>query len=101
MSLTTGVFAGGIVRALVERRTKGTGNDDAVDKGVLLSSGLIAGDALFGIVVAAFAAIGADITYGTKLLGAGIAGSMLLPFVMFLLLAVFLYWYSLRTAEPK
>jgi putative OPT family oligopeptide transporter len=101
MSLTTGVFAGGIVRALVERRTKNTGNDDAVNKGVLLSSGLIAGDALFGIVVAAFAALGADIAYGTRLLGAGIAGSMLLPFVMFLLLAVFLYWYSLRTAEPK
>jgi putative OPT family oligopeptide transporter len=101
MSLTTGVFAGGIVRALVERRTKNTGNDDAVNKGVLLSSGLIAGDALFGIVVAAFAALGADIAYGTRLLGAGIAGSMLLPFIMFLLLAVFLYWYSLRTAEPK
>jgi putative OPT family oligopeptide transporter len=101
MSLTTGVFAGGIVRALVERRTKSTGNDDAVDKGVLLSSGLIAGDALFGIVVAAFAALGIDIAYGTKILGVTISGSSVLPFVMFLLLAVFMYWYSLSKAKAK
>ena len=100
MSLTTGVFAGGIVRALVERRTKDTGNDDAVDKGVLLSSGLIAGDALFGIVVAAFAALGIDVAFGGKLLPS-ITGSSLLPFVMFLLLAAFLYWYSLSKARSK
>jgi len=101
MSLTAGVFAGGIVRALVERTTKSTANDDAVDKGILLASGLIAGDALFGIVVASFAALGTDIAFGTRILGATISGSSVFPFVMFLLLAVFMYWYSLSKARSK
>jgi putative OPT family oligopeptide transporter len=100
MSLTAGVFAGGIVRALVERRTKSTDNDDAVNKGILLASGLIAGDALFGIVVAVFAALGANIAFGLKWFPS-IAGSMLLPFVMFLLLAIFVYWYSLHVARSE
>ena len=100
MSLTAGVFAGGIVRALVERATKSTANDDAVDKGILLASGLIAGDALFGIVVASFAALGTDIAFGGKLLPS-ITGSSLLPFVMFLVLAVFMYWYSLSKSRSR
>jgi putative OPT family oligopeptide transporter len=100
MSLTTGVFAGGIVRALVERRTKSVKNDDAVDKGILLASGLVAGDALFGIVVGAIAAVGADVAFGLKWFPS-IAANNLLAFAMFLLLAIFVYWYSLRKARPE
>ena len=38
-------------------RTKEPANDDAVDKGILLASGIVAGDALMGIVVGLFAAL--------------------------------------------
>lgn len=95
MNLTAAVLAGGIVRHLVERREKSTANDGAAEKGVLLASGLIAGDALIGIAVATFAAIGTDIAFGLRLFPA-VAESSILPFVMFLLLAIFVYLYSIR-----
>lgn len=100
MNLTAGVLAGGIVRYFVERRTKSAGNDAAVDKGILLASGLVAGGALMGIVVGIFAALEADIAFGLNWFPT-IAGSNLLAFFMFVLLAVFLYVYSTRKAESE
>ena len=69
--------------------------DKAVEKGILLASGLVAGDALIGIVIGIFAAIGTDIAFGLKLFPV-IAGSNLVAFVMFLLLAIWMYLYSTK-----
>ena len=38
-----------------------------MEKGILLASGLVAGDALMGIVVAGIATAGLDIGFGAKL----------------------------------
>jgi len=100
MNLTAGVLAGGIVRHFVERRAKGTSNEEAADKGILLASGLVAGGALMGIVVGIFAALDADIAFGLNWFPT-IAGSNLLAFFMFVLLAVFLYVYSTRKAQSE
>ena len=46
LSLTTGIFVGGLVKLLGNR-----GSDD-LGKGTLFASGLVGGDALFGVVIA-------------------------------------------------
>ena len=53
------MFAGGVVRWLVERRTRGSNRSIAEVEsgpGVLFSSGLIAGGALAGVAIAGIAA---------------------------------------------
>jgi putative OPT family oligopeptide transporter len=56
MSLSSGVMVGGLVKWWVNRSTKGRGM--AEDSGILYSSGLIAGEALIGILLALFITIG-------------------------------------------
>ncbi len=81
--LSTAILCGGIVRELIEKKFKK--NEERkktqVEKGILLASGLVAGDALMGIVVAGIATSksyikGAwlDIAFGAKLLP-GLAAS--------------------------
>jgi putative OPT family oligopeptide transporter len=125
VGLTAAVFGGGIVRSLVERAMGGSAKkrdaavaegapsgrspedilktwndrkDKAIERGVLLASGLVAGDALMGIVVGVCVALKIDIGFGPKWFPA-IAASQLLSFVMFLLLAIWVYFYSTR--KPK
>ena len=125
VGLSAAVFGGGIVRSLVERAMGGSAKkrdaavaegapsgrspedilktwndrkDKAVERGILLASGLVAGDALMGIVVGACVALKIDIGFGPKWFPA-IAASQLLAFVMFLLLAIWVYFYSTR--RPK
>jgi uncharacterized oligopeptide transporter (OPT) family protein len=58
ISTSATMFAGGIVRWLVDRRTAPGANEADADSGpgVLFSSGLIAGGAIMGVVLAALAA---------------------------------------------
>jgi len=109
LGLSSAVFAGGLVRVLVEKTTRGadencaietldlekSDTDKAVEKGILLASGLVAGDALMGIVIGIFAALGTDIAYGLQMFPL-IAESQLMAFAMFLALASWMYWYSTR-----
>jgi putative OPT family oligopeptide transporter len=60
ISTSSAMFAGGVVRWLIERRAKaGQGSIAELESGpgVLFSSGLIAGGAICGIVLAAFAGV--------------------------------------------
>jgi uncharacterized oligopeptide transporter (OPT) family protein len=52
--LSAPIFAGGLVRWAIERKKD---SKDAVENGVLYSSGLIAGEGLIGILLAVFAII--------------------------------------------
>jgi putative OPT family oligopeptide transporter len=61
IATTAPIFAGGVVRWWVERRT-GTRDESDISSGTLFSSGLIAGGSLAGILYAAL--------YGRNLLGA-------------------------------
>jgi putative OPT family oligopeptide transporter len=100
LGLNSAVFAGGILRYLVERRAKHNADEQAVDKGILLASGMVAGGALMGIVVGIFAAIGVNIGFGLKLLPT-VSKNNLLALVMFMLLGAWMYWYSLRKARSE
>ncbi|MDH4070516.1 MAG: oligopeptide transporter, OPT family [Ignavibacteria bacterium] len=79
LSATTPIYVGGVVSALVARQAKGNKEKLASKKeqGVLLSSGLIAGEGIMGVIIAfyAFAAgakpagIGIDLGGGVSLAG--------------------------------
>jgi len=100
IGMTAAVFAGGIIRNLVESRAKQATHEAAVDKGILLASGIVAGDALMGIVVGLFAALQINIAFGARLFPA-VARNSLLSLIMFVLLGTWMYWYSLRKVRPE
>lgn len=58
LELSTPVMAGGIIAAMVSKRFKGETLKRKIEKGVLISSGLIAGDALMGLLVVGLEAKG-------------------------------------------
>lgn len=54
LSLSTGIMLGGVVSYIVYRNRK----ESQMEKGVLISSGLVAGDACTGVVIALLAVVG-------------------------------------------
>ena len=91
---TTPVFAGGLVRALIDRRRGGLAESDA-GPGVLYSSGLIAGGSLMGLGYAAlaperFAAIREMLAVG-RFLPSGLTQASLPALLTFLLVMWLLY----------
>ena len=60
-SLSAGIMAGGIVRYIVEK-IKGTDEEkkERADRGVLFTSGMIAGEGIMGIVLAVLAVVKVD-----------------------------------------
>jgi len=98
--LSSGILVGGIVRLLVEKKFKKA--DEAqgkiqVEKGILLASGLVAGDAIMGIVVAVLAAF--------KLSGAVGIGAKIMPAItqnhwtalaVYLLFAAWIYRFTIK-----
>jgi putative OPT family oligopeptide transporter len=76
ITLSAAVLVGGLVRKLVEYMGRDktatepaaeAGMSKSVEKGILLASGLVAGDALIGIVIAAFAILSINIGFGATL----------------------------------
>ena len=68
LSLNAGIMAGGLVRLVVEKK-RGLSAEKkkaAIDRGILYTSGMIAGEGLVGILLAVFAVVELDLT---KLLG--------------------------------
>ena len=68
LSLNAGIMAGGLVRLVVEKK-RGLSEEKkkaAIDRGILYTSGMIAGEGLVGILLAVFAVVELD---RTKLLG--------------------------------
>jgi putative OPT family oligopeptide transporter len=96
--LSSAILAGGIIRLAIEKRFKKDEERQKtqVEKGILLSSGLVAGDALMGIVVAGIATIGLDIGFGAKLLK-GLASSNEFSIIMFVALGLWIYWFASKT----
>jgi putative OPT family oligopeptide transporter len=60
LSSSTPIMAGGLVRALVDRKRKGSASEAEFSPGVLMSSGFIAGAAIMGVVLAAVTGGGWD-----------------------------------------
>jgi putative OPT family oligopeptide transporter len=97
--LSVGVFVGGIIRVLVEKKFKNNEGElkERTEKGILLSSGLVAGDALVGILIAVFAALNMSdkIMIGSKILPS-IAASPWTTAVAFFVIAYWLYRYTTK-----
>src|ERR1700722_7948921 len=91
LSTTATMFMGGVVRWLVERKS-GLATDQDSGPGVLFSSGLIAGGAITGVVLAALTVYGVDATYNLGDRIGSIAQNPLVSLVAFVLfLAIPLY----------
>ena len=67
-SLSAGIMCGGIIRWFIEKRTKKNEkfNKEAVERGTLYTSGLIAGEGFMGILLAVFAVLHWDIDISSK-----------------------------------
>ncbi|MEG0771903.1 oligopeptide transporter, OPT family [Clostridium sp.] len=96
--LNAGILVGGIVRIFVERKFKNdeTAKKDKVETGILLASGLVAGDALMGIVVAGIATFGLNIGFGATFMTA-LTGNALFATAMYFLLGFWVYKFSIKS----
>lgn len=97
--LSGGVVIGGIVRVIVDKKFKKNEEQmkEHTEKGLLLASGLVAGDALIGILIAVFAIFKLD-TYlqiGPKIIPA-IAASPWTSVLLCLLLCYWIYWHVIK-----
>jgi len=103
ISTSGGIFAGGAVRWLVDRKRSGESAAEAeFSPGMLLASGLIAGGSIAGVVQSAILTAGADKHFDwSGLLPAAFAANATgdpsafgtwWPMIPFLVLAGFLYW---------
>ena len=90
-SLSAGIMAGGIVRFIVEK-IKGSDEEKKArgDRGVLFTSGLIAGEGIMGIVLAVLAVLKVDsaINLSAKF---GFTTPQLVSLIIFILLLAYLY----------
>lgn len=95
--LNAAILVGGILRVLVDKKFKNNEEQSKaqVEKGILLASGIVAGDALMGIVVAVFAALAIDIGFGAKV-APGLIEEPLTATIAFLLFSLWIYFYSIR-----
>ncbi len=97
ITLNSAIFFGGLIRKFVELRFKAheANRDDAVERGTLIASGLVAGDAITGIIIGVFAALNVSIDV---LSGAITSDALrnLVSLVIFAALAAWLYSYSCR-----
>ncbi len=100
ISLNSAIFFGGLIRKFVEMRFKKdeASLDTAVERGTLIASGLVAGDALTGILIGIFAALNIK----TNFLASVIPNESLKNLVslgIFVLLAAWLYNYSCKVKK--
>lgn len=99
INLSSGVLLGGILRVLVEKKFKK--NEAQLkaqnEKGVLTASGLVAGDALMGIIIAIFAAVNVDkaVAIGPKIIPS-IAASPWTSAIILLIGSVLFYRYTIK-----
>jgi putative OPT family oligopeptide transporter len=95
LSTSVPIFVGGIVRWLVDRKRKGTGDDD-FSPGTLLSSGYIAGGAIAGLVGAVVAGFSWEdkVDMGAKL--GAFCKSNLSGILAFTVIAVALYQTAVK-----
>jgi len=91
LSLSTPIMLGGLVASWVQRMNRQSG---VFEKGVLAASGLVAGDACMGVIIAMFAATTSWIGTGREPI---LPNSVGLTF--FLLLALGLGWSTLRKSR--
>lgn len=102
LSLNTAIFFGGIIRKLVEMKFKKDELklENAIERGTLISSGLVAGDALTGILIGIFAVLNIQTNFLVGIF-TNEAIRNLVSLGVFVILAGWLYRYSINTKDNK
>ena len=98
LSTMTPIFVGGVIRRIVESRSQKDKADIAAretDTGVLLGSGLIAGEGIMGVSIAAYAMFTQSKPAGVPWGLHGVIGEAL-SFGVFLLLGYYIYMMAIR-----
>lgn len=96
------VFVGGVIRRIVETHRKRQAESVAAKEtkaGILLSSGLIAGEGIMGVLIAGFAFFTGETPVGVAFGLDGAIGEFA-SFGIFLLLGFFLYRLAIKKIEP-
>jgi len=91
MSSTAPIMAGGIIRALAERKKRGAEAEAEFSPGVLMSSGLIAGAAITGVVLAVLTGFGIDRQLDLSGISGALATADWFAVIPFMLLMYLLY----------
>ncbi len=97
LETTFAIFIGGVIKGVVEKAGEARKHNEAQkarveNTGVLLAAGLIAGEALIGLLFALLAVL--DVKYGGFL--PGLFGFLPLPFYISLGVLLFIGWYLVR-----
>lgn len=102
LSLNTAIFFGGIIRKLVEMKFKKDELklENAIERGTLISSGLVAGDALTGILIGIFAVLNIQTNFLVGIF-TNEAIRNLVSLGVFVILTGWLYRYSINTKDNK
>jgi putative OPT family oligopeptide transporter len=110
IATTSAIFAGGLVRWLVERgRAKGSAAESDIGPGPLFASGLIAGGGVFGLLGIVIALLEDQefryhifppglFQFGPKMVGS-LANSNAFAMLMFVLLAASLFYFARKKME--
>lgn len=96
--LSAAIMFGGIIRWIVEQKYKKDEKlfKEKTEKGVLIASGLVAGDALMGLVIAIFAGLKINIAFAANWATNTASYAPWFSLAMFLLVGLFLYTYTCR-----
>ncbi len=88
------IMIGGLIKAMVDKVTKRTKTEET-DNGILYASGLIAGDALMGVIIAMFASASINISLAEPKMGKyGALG-------FFIILAFSLIYYAFKKNKTE
>ena len=94
-SLSAGIMAGGIVRYIVEK-IKGTDEEkkERADRGVLFTSGMIAGEGIMGIILAVLAVAKVD-----SVIALSISTPQIVSLIIFIALLFYLYTRCMKKSK--
>ena len=99
LSTMTPVFVGGLIKMIVERRRETKKVQDIAEKqtdtGVLLGSGLIAGEGIMGVLIAGYALWMSEAPAGFPFGFKGLTGEII-SFTVFCILGFFLYKLAMK-----
>jgi len=96
--LSAAIAFGGIIRWIVEQKYKKDNNilKEKTEKGVLIASGLVAGDALMGLVIAIFAGLKISIDFAANWATNTAWFAPWVSLIMFIIVGLFLYTYTVK-----
>jgi putative OPT family oligopeptide transporter len=101
LSTTMPIFVGGVLRGLVDKARRFTPEEAETSSGTLLSTGLIAGGSLAGIIIAllvVFESVGKALDFSKQV---GTEAVYLVPAMLaFGVMAAFLLWIGLTGSRP-